>query len=117
MHELNDALQSKFNKSIVSLSIPYADGYKYQYFDINAMAPYVEFFSVRAMDLFMDEQFARAASPYDVIEGGLRSYTDGLKVDPSKLILTLPWYGYYYPCEEIVHYLCYKNVDGWFSLP
>eukprot|EP00061_Rhincodon_typus_P006687 g27607.t1 len=82
------------------------------------MAKSCDFLYVKAYDMQLemwDECFAKANAPYHQTlsvqhqhfriistidtDRGLSNYIK-LGVDPKKLILGLPWYGYDYPCEH-----------------
>ncbi|XP_048457520.1 di-N-acetylchitobiase-like [Rhincodon typus] len=88
---------------LVSMSIPWTpdcpDGKCYDY---TSIAQSCDFLYVKAHDTqheMWDDCFAKANAPYDETLSGL-SYYIKLGVDPKKLVLGLPWYGYDYPCEH-----------------
>ncbi|XP_048457517.1 di-N-acetylchitobiase-like [Rhincodon typus] len=87
----------------VSLSVPWTPNCPNgNCFDYVSMAKSCDFLYVKAYDMQLemwDECFAKANAPYHQTLSGLSNYIK-LGVDPKKLILGLPWYGYDYPCEH-----------------
>jgi len=117
LRDLNDTYYDDTLSFIhTSLVIPYMDGVYGQYYDIHALAPFVDFFSVNAMEMESDmciQGYACASSPHNLIQPALASYTDGLKVDPSKLVLLLPWHGLAYYCNSIEAQQALCKTNSW----
>ena len=49
---------------------------------------------------------ARPNSPLMKTFSGIRKYLQ-MGIEASKLVLGVPWYGYRYPCEELIEGVCY----------
>ena len=75
-------------------------GRQYDYYGLAQAADYLYIMDYDANTQIWDSQcMARANSPYFTTQRGVQSYLN-LGIDPSKLILGIPWYGKVYGCIE-----------------
>ncbi|XP_059504150.1 di-N-acetylchitobiase-like isoform X2 [Stegostoma tigrinum] len=100
---VKNVFRKKLSGSQVSLSIPWTpDCTGGECYDYTSLAQSCDFLYVRAYDMqreMRDDCFAKANAPYDETLSGL-SYYIKLGVDPKKLVLGLPWFGYDYSCDH-----------------
>eukprot|EP01083_Nonionella_stella_P059704 156239_1 len=96
--------------STVSVCVPFiaylAWGRQYDYYNLALASDYLYIMDYDANTQIWDSQcIARANAPYQITQRGVQSYLN-LGIDPSKLILGVPWYGKQYPCvmEEMDQY-------------
>ncbi|CAH1777543.1 unnamed protein product [Owenia fusiformis] len=95
----------------VTFDVPWApyciDG---RCFDINGLATYTDFLFVMSYDERSQipyECIAWANSAINTTKFGLMQYIQKYSLEPSRLVLGVPWYGYHYPCEKLVGNKCY----------
>jgi Di-N-acetylchitobiase len=95
MHQANPFSSCTFD---VAWRAGDVDGRAYDY---AAIAKATDFVFVMIYDtrsqLNLTECVAGANTPIDKVHSGIQSYLR-IGVDPTKLIVGLPWYGYVYPC-------------------
>ncbi|XP_059503679.1 di-N-acetylchitobiase-like [Stegostoma tigrinum] len=73
-----------------------------QCYDFVELAKACDYLIVKSFDVqsqMWDECFAKANAPYDKVFSGLSAYVK-LGIDPKKLVMGIPWFGYDYPCER-----------------
>jgi len=75
------------------------DGRQYPYYDLSMVSDllYVMDYDTQSQN-WQHQCLAAANAPYQGTERGIRSYLN-LGIDPSKLILGVPFYGYNYTCN------------------
>ncbi|XP_067894131.1 di-N-acetylchitobiase-like [Heterodontus francisci] len=71
--------------------------------DYVEMANSTDFLVVKSFDVkkqLWGECFANANAPYHQVYSGLSAYIN-MGVDSRKLVMTVPWFGYDYPCQHL----------------
>ena len=73
-------------------------GRQYDYYTLSISSDYLYIMDYDINTQIFDSQcMARANSPYLTTQRGIESYLN-LKINPSNLILGIPWYGKQWPC-------------------
>merc|ERR1711907_14275 len=73
-----------------------------RFYDVKGLADASDRLFLMAYDMqsqIFGRCVAQANSPYQLIKQGLQAHLN-LGIDPGKLVLGLPWYGYNYPCAN-----------------
>jgi di-N-acetylchitobiase len=73
-----------------------------RFYDVKGLAEASDRLFLMAYDMqsqIFGRCVAQANSPYQLIKQGLQAHLN-LGIDPKKLVLGLPWYGYSYPCTN-----------------
>ncbi|XP_062920860.1 di-N-acetylchitobiase [Mobula hypostoma] len=73
------------------------DGRCYDYVEIANSCDFLFVMSYDIQSQIWDDCVAKANAPYYQTESGINGYLK-LGIDPKKLVLGVPWYGYDYPC-------------------
>ena len=89
----NPSAQLSFDTSIYPTAV--AGGY-----DLVSLAAICDFLVPMAYDMDWAASPARANSPLPLVTEGVVGYTATLAIDPFKVVLALPWYGYNFPCNS-----------------
>jgi len=118
--ETREAYKAVNSNYIVTFDIPYspfvAGCLSFYCFDYVGIAKYTDYMIVMGYDANIDIFQAQANSPLFVIEQGLNQYINNVSIDPSQLVLALPWYGYDFTCEHFLnntgHEICLILGDG-----
>ncbi|RLN97124.1 hypothetical protein BBJ28_00010133, partial [Nothophytophthora sp. Chile5] len=88
----------------ITFDVPWAPrGVDGRYYPWRELAAAVDFLFVMSYDMrsqIYDACLAGANSPLALVKQGLREFLLGYEIDPAKLVLGVPWYGYKYPCQH-----------------
>ena len=99
--ETRDAFHAVNPSYQISTCVPWSpdgiDGRVYPYLDIAAGSDVLYVMDYDTRSQIFDQCIAGANAPLPGMIRGLQRWFD-LGVDPSKLVLGVPWYGYRYPC-------------------
>ncbi|XP_032884979.1 di-N-acetylchitobiase-like [Amblyraja radiata] len=76
------------------------DGRCYDYIEIANSSDFLFVMSYDMQSQMWDDCFAKANAPYYQTLSGIHAYLN-LHIDPRKLVLGVPWYGYDYPCTQL----------------
>uniref|UniRef100_K3WX45 GH18 domain-containing protein n=1 Tax=Globisporangium ultimum (strain ATCC 200006 / CBS 805.95 / DAOM BR144) TaxID=431595 RepID=K3WX45_GLOUD len=74
-----------------------------RYYQWKELADVVDFLFVMSYDMRSQIYYqciAAANSPLALVKQGLQEFILGYGIDPKKLVLGVPWYGYKYTCEQ-----------------
>ncbi|XP_072015469.1 di-N-acetylchitobiase-like [Amphiura filiformis] len=77
----------------------------YQYKEIVEATDFVFVMSYDEQSQICGDCIAKANSPYEQTGKGVQGFLD-LGIDPDKLVLGVPWYGYDYPCLSLKKDVC-----------
>lgn len=96
----------------VSVDVAWRPNIDSRYYDYHGLAQVSDFLFVMAYDeqsQIFGECVAGPNSGFDRALQGLEAYMKdpALNVDPNKLVLGVPWYGYVYPCTKLEKEKCY----------
>lgn len=99
--ETRDAFHAVNPSYQISTCVPWSpdgiDGRVYPYLDIAAASDLLYVMDYDTRSQIFDQCIAGSNAPLPGMIRGLQRWFD-LGVDPSKLVLGVPWYGYRYPC-------------------
>ncbi|XP_015766784.1 PREDICTED: di-N-acetylchitobiase-like [Acropora digitifera] len=111
VNETKIAFQSVIKNAQVSFDVAWSpDCVDGRCYDALALSKVVDFLVVMAYDeqsqIKTGECIAKANSPLNQTKYAVGEYLD-LGIEPAKLVLGLPWYGYDYPCVDVINGVCF----------
>ncbi|DAZ95163.1 TPA: LOW QUALITY PROTEIN: hypothetical protein N0F65_012417, partial [Lagenidium giganteum] len=107
----------------ISFDVPWAPrGVDGRYYDWSGLAEVVDVLFVMSYDMRSQVYYqcvAGANSPAALVRQGVEEFLYGQRIDPQKLVLGLPWYGYKYDCQGEVSAtrICAIDVMPFFGAP
>ncbi|RUS75440.1 hypothetical protein EGW08_016790 [Elysia chlorotica] len=108
--ETTEAFRKEMPAFQVTVDVAWKPNTDLRYYDYVGLAENSDFLFVMAYDeqsQIYGECLALPNSGLGRAHEGLQVYMKELNIAPSKLVLGLPWYGYYYPCIQKKKEKCY----------